>query len=658
MARTTPMRLMELMVLKQDISKVLSYLGRKACFQFQTAFDDTQANAETVNKELEMYRQLDQVRVFLSLPEFSDDIAKYDLPESADYDEIQKILDEIKDFQVQDAAEHDVNKRVKEAYDEAKAFSNLKASYSDLEHLSFLTLRIGKIDPAEFEELKFDVGNRAIIVQLGEDKSRILAASSKKGRFALDTELKKHNFVNLEIPHDFKGIPDDVLNSLKKQKEESDKAIENFTVQKRNFAQTHKDIINNLLGKLSLASQVRATENKLESTKLVYRITGWVPLVDADDVIKELDSITEKRIAVRKYEPEEVPSVINGKEKVPVELKHGTFISSFKRMIFSYGSPVYGTIDPTPFVALFFTILFGIMFGDAGQGLVFLLLGILMACKIVKVGNWNKFAPVFMAIGCSSMVMGLLTGEFFATEGPLEGISLFLTGLFGEPHSPILEMKFWEGENALSIIFGIFGFTMAVGFVINSIGLIINFINKLAVKKIGSAFFGKTGLSGALFFLYVVIFSLRLGFKHHSPTVFDWSFIGVTLLLSAFGEPLARKLDGEYPAIENGILSYLIGGVVELIEVLSTYLSNSISFVRVGAFALAHAVLGFIISKMVSIAPPSMGIVILVIGNGIVIVLEGMIVAIQVIRLQYYEFFSKFFNETGKEFKPFTFEYK
>ena len=177
MARTTPMRLMELMVLKQDISKVLSYLGRKACFQFQTAFDDTQANAETVNKELEMYRQLDQVRVFLSLPEFSDDIAKYDLPESADYDEIQKILDEIKDFQVQDAAEHDVNKRVKEAYDEAKAFSNLKASYSDLEHLSFLTLRIGKIDPAEFEELKFDVGNRAIIVQLGEDKSRILAAN-------------------------------------------------------------------------------------------------------------------------------------------------------------------------------------------------------------------------------------------------------------------------------------------------------------------------------------------------------------------------------------------------------------------------------------------------------------------------------------------------
>ena len=78
---------------------------------------------------------------------------------------------------------------------------------------------------------------------------------------------------------------------------------------------------------------------------------------------------------------------------------------------------------------------------------------------------------------------------------------------------------------------------------------------------------------------------------------------------------------------------------------------------RVGAFALAHAVLGFIIAKMCSIAPDAAKLLILIVGNAIVIVLEGMIVAIQVIRLQYYEFFSKFFNETGREFKPFSFVY-
>jgi V/A-type H+-transporting ATPase subunit I len=94
------------------------------------------------------------------------------------------------------------------------------------------------------------------------------------------------------------------------------------------------------------------------------------------------------------------------------------------------------------------------------------------------------------------------------------------------------------------------------------------------------------------------------------------------------------------------------------LEVVSSYLSNSVSFLRVGAFALAHAVLSYIIYTMSNLIPIVIGqIAVMIIGNAIVIVLEGMIVAIQVIRLQYYEFFSKFFTETGKEFVPFKFIY-
>lgn len=655
MAKTTPMRLVELMVLKQDISKVLSYLGKQGCFQFQSAFDETEKSKESINQELEYYRSLDQVRAYLNLKEFSDSIIKCELPEPQDFDAVTSIVNDIKELQKQDADEHDNNKRITEAYDEALAFSNLKASYSDLEHLSFLSLRIGKIDPKEFDELKFDIGNRAIVLPLGDDKSRILAASSKKGRFALDTELKKHNFVNMEIPEDFKGIPDDVLDSLRVQKSESDKKLELLSKQRNNFADTHKASINTLLGKMSLACQVRATENKLESTKLVYRITGWLPLLDTDDVIKHLEAITEKRIAIRKYEPEEVPSVVNGREQVPVELKHGKFVSSFKRMIFSYGSPVYGTIDPTPFVAIFFTILFGIMFGDAGQGLVFLLAGILMACKVIKVGGWNKFAPIFMAIGITSMIMGVLTGEFFANEEILEPVSLWITGLFGKARHPILHMMPSSDPHSIVNMFKFFGFSVAVGFIINSTGLILNIINNLSRKKFGKAFFGKYGLFGACFFWYVIIFVVRVFLFKMTPQIYDWVVIGVTLFFAAFGEPFERLIDGERPVIENGLGAALIGGLVELIEVLSGYMSNTVSFLRVGAFALAHAVLGFIIAKMSGLAPAVGGVAISIIGNVIVIVLEGMIVAIQVIRLQYYEFFSKFFNETGREFKPFQF---
>lgn len=656
MARTAKMRLVELMILKEDIDAVVEFLGKKGCFQFQQHLE---LNHSAQNDDEKILGELKNVRSFLNI----DDITTEDLQKASrptDYDRVlcQKFLhvvDELKNRELEAGEEY---KHVDEAHREAQSFANLKVPYAELEHLTFLSLRVGQIDPAVFEELAKAVENRAVIIPLGEDKSHILAATSKKGRFSLDTELKKFGFINMEIPSDFNGVPDHVLEGLVKQKEECRKNFELIEEEKHNLAKTHEVLLKKFLASFSIGAQIQLLENSLESTDLVYRLTGWIPEVECHTMMTELDKLSEGRIAIRLYEPEEVPAVQNGMEKVPVKLHHGKIVSAFERMIFSYGSPAYGTIDPTPFVAMFFTLLFGIMFGDAGQGFVFLLAGILMALNVVKIGGWNKFAPVFMAIGCSSMIMGLLTGEFFATQELLKPVSMFVTGLFGEPHYPILEMKFWEASNAVMIIFGIFGFTIAVGFVINSIGLVINIINKISGRKWGKALFGKTGLAGALFFWFVVYSVVRIAFFNGSIELFDWIFTGTTLFFAAFGEPFERLLDGERPVIENGFLSLVIGGIVELIEVLSSYLSNSISFVRVGAFALAHAVLGFIIEKMCSICPSVAGqIGILIIGNGIVVVLEGMIVAIQVIRLQYYEFFSKFFNETGKEFKPFAFEY-
>lgn len=327
-------------------------------------------------------------------------------------------------------------------------------------------------------------------------------------------------------------------------------------------------------------------------------------------------------------------------------------------MIFSYGSPLYGTIDPTPFVAVFFTILFGIMFGDCGQGLVFLIMGILMALKVIKVGGWNKFAPIFMAIGISSSIMGLITGEFFGTEEVLEPFAHFVTGLFGEPRSPILKVMPSSDPGSVTVIFAIFGVTIALGIVINSIGLVVNILNNIIRRRFGNVFFGKTGLSGLIFYWYVLYFALRLVLFHHSPQLYDWIIIGLSLFFSSFGEPFERLFNGHRPVLENGAGAMVIGGAVELIEVVSGYLSSTISFVRVGAFALAHAVLGFIIEMMSKKCGPVGGLGVLIVGNAIVVVLEGMIVAIQVIRLQYYEFFSKFFNETGAEFKPLQFHYE
>lgn len=665
MAKTAEMKLLELMVLKNDISAVIEYIGKKENFQFQSKLKDSAVKdaegEESLNIDSHFYDSLSKAYTELGYDSSLAGIKDCSAPCDDDRKKASDIIAAYTDLKTRIADATDEAHKVNEAYKEAMAFSNLKVSYSELEHLSFLSLRIGRIPENQYEDLKYRLEGSAVVIKLGNDSSHILVASSKKGRFALDAELKNHNFVELEVPAEFKGVPESALKGLEQKKAEADKNLKELIAEKSNFAETHQAQIEKLLGSFTIAVQIEDVTRRLESTELVYRITGWIPASETENYMKGLDELTEGRIAIRAYEPFEVPSVMSGKEQVPVKLKHGKFVKSFERMIFSYGSPVYGAIDPTPFVAVFFTILFGIMFGDFGQGLFFVLFGILMLCNVIKVGGWNKFAPIFMAIGISSSIMGLLTGEFFGTETVLEPFAEWVTGLFGTPRAPILKLMPSADPKSIYVMFGVFGVAVAIGFVINTCGLVLNIINNLGRKRYAEALLGKNGLAGAVFFWYVIALVLRIVLAKHAVAAYDIIIILVSLFFAAFAEPFERALNHEKPLFENGFGTYVISGAVELIEVVSGYLSNTVSFVRVGAFALSHAVLNFTILTLTEMVggPRSIGgIIVLIAGNALIIVLEGMIVAIQVIRLQYYEFFSKFFHETGKEFKPFRFELK
>jgi V/A-type H+/Na+-transporting ATPase subunit I len=138
----------------------------------------------------------------------------------------------------------------------------------------------------------------------------------------------------------------------------------------------------------------------------------------------------------------------------------------------------------------------------------------------------------------------------------------------------------------------------------------------------------------------------------------DLAALAVPLLALFFREPIVHLARGHRPLLKDGLFAFIMEGIIEILESAIYYVSNSVSFLRVAAFALAHTVLGsivFLLSDMVGGAPGGIlfRILIIIIGNSIIIVLEGLIVTIQVVRLQYYEFFSKFFSETGEKFSPF-----
>jgi V/A-type H+-transporting ATPase subunit I len=220
-----------------------------------------------------------------------------------------------------------------------------------------------------------------------------------------------------------------------------------------------------------------------------------------------------------------------------------------------------------------------------------------------------------------------------------------------------------QGSSGKVLVF--FGFTLALGVVVNSTGLVINIIDRLRAGKPDEALFAKTGLAGALFFWWAVGMGVR-ALLGSLPAWFDALGLGLPLLALVFEERLGLLVRGARGGKGRGDGAFAAGvkAFVSILEPVSFYLSNSLSFLRVGAFALSHVVLSFIVFTMGDMMRQRSGIgvlwqlIIVVCGNAIIIFLEGLIVSIQIVRLQYYEFLSKFLTETGSPFVPFRFQFR
>jgi V/A-type H+-transporting ATPase subunit I len=267
--------------------------------------------------------------------------------------------------------------------------------------------------------------------------------------------------------------------------------------------------------------------------------------------------------------------------------------------------------------------------------------------------NFRKFSIPLIAAGSASMIMGLLAGSVFCNEELLVRPTMMITSaLLGHPMDRILHiLPMAEKGGSVTKLFYFFGFTIGIGVIINSLGLIINIINCFALKKYHAAIFAKTGLAGLAFFWYALFIGLRCIFGGRFE-YFDIAGLAIPALVIFFGPALGHRISGEF----------IMEAVMEVWETATGYFSNTASFLRVGAFALSHAVLAYIVfyftEDMIHSGGPvgSVSAVFLMLfGNSLIIVLEGLIVSIQVIRLHYYEFFGKFFTERGVLFVPFRF---
>jgi V/A-type H+-transporting ATPase subunit I len=332
---------------------------------------------------------------------------------------------------------------------------------------------------------------------------------------------------------------------------------------------------------------------------------------------------------------------------VPVALENTGMFGAFQTLVTTYARPRYEEIDPTVLMTITFPLLFGAMFGDVGHGLLLVLLGWLLSSKRVEaLKGMSALGSIVLACGAVAMIFGFLYGSLFGSEA-------FFHDLFG--FGALWIEPLHEINQILAVSIG-------AGVVILSLGFLLNIYNAWRAREWGRLLFDHHGVAGLLLYWSLLgIGASALLPAFPVPTLVFVILAIVAALMVMFSEVFKHLLEGHRPLVEDGIFTYLIQAGVELFETLISSLSNSVSYVRVGAFAVAHGGLSSVIFILAELMGGGEGIfsvivywLIVVVGNLFIVGFEGLIVGIQTMRLEYYEFFSKFFEGGGMSYEPLT----
>ena len=191
---------------------------------------------------------------------------------------------------------------------------------------------------------------------------------------------------------------------------------------------------------------------------------------------------------------------------------------------------------------------------------------------------------------------------------------------------------------------------------LNILVMIFNVINAVKSHDLENMLFSHNGIAGLVFYGFLVLTIVLYMTGHKVPgNIMMVIFLGVPVLLFVFKEPLGNLVTKQHKKMEEGKVMFFVQAFFELFETMLSYFSNTISYVRIGAFAVSHAAMMEVVLMLGGITDGAgnPNWIIIVLGNIIVCGLEGLVVGIQVLRLEYYEMFSRFYTGSGREFHPY-----
>lgn len=375
------------------------------------------------------------------------------------------------------------------------------------------------------------------------------------------------------------------------------------------------------------------TLDSSESTEQINFLRFWAPAEVLPKIEKELEPFA--RLSEKTIQAPETG------ETAPSMLRNPGWASPCEPLTSMFGVPTYGGVDPTLMMAPFFYLYFGMCLGDAGFGVILaLLLGWVLA-KFPVAGNLRKFLIVMFICSLSTIVMGALTGSWLANTMDSFAFLHFLRPLRDR-------LVIWDPMNDPMTYLGV---CLTLGFVQLIFGLGIAFWDALRRRAYMEAFADRGGWI-ALLVGVALFFLVSIG---KAPASLGF----LAKALSALGALVLFLTQGR---TKKGILGKAFSGALSLYGITS-YLGDTLSYSRLLALGLSGAAIGLIINllaKMISEGVPYVGwilaLILFVVGNIFSLAINVLGAFVHSLRLQYVEFFSKFYEANGRMFSPFGYE--
>ena len=510
----------------------------------------------------------------------------------------------------------------KEAIKTLDLLPNLNVDMAKLNNMEFVDYCFGHIPKAGYKTLMTYLNDiEAVFVKTGEDKTDVwgLYFTPKIKKAEIDEVLTSLYFEAVPLDRSYAGTPAEIKRMLTNRNDALKKQITELSKKTADIisgSKTELVGIYNLAKKRKQFSEIR--KSAAHGEKFFY-IVGWMDAKTAEKLGKEIEKASDG-ILFNQEKAEDIKNI-----KPPTKLKNNPICKPFEMFVKMYGLPNYKEIDPTPILTLTYILFFGIMFGDVGQSAVLAIVGFL-AYKLKKM----ELGGIIGMVGLAGIVSGFIYGSFFGNEEIIPELFRF---------TPIQPM-----ENIMTLLIG----TVCLGGIVIIFGMILNVINMAKAGNKGEMLFGHNGLAGIMFYVAVVLLAANILLGLGIPTVVFTVLFIVSILAMYLAEPLTRLIEGKKNLFPSGAM-FFVESFFELFEVILSFCTNTISFLRIGAFAVIHVGMMMAVASL-SAGGGTGGMLVTIFGNILVMVLEGLIVAIQVLRLEYYEMFSRYYNGHGREF--------